>query len=515
MNKKQMVIQLHLQEVSQRQIADRVQVARNTVSKYIDAFEKSKSTDVRNLPVTEDIISPPTYKKRTGVKRKMTSEIEERLRGFIQDNEWKRKNNMSKQQMKKIDMYEKLQEEGYDIGYTTVRNFVNAEEMRTKEVYIRQRYSAAWEVEFDWGEVKLVIDGKRKSYSLAVFTLAYSNYRFALLYESETMICVQDVHTKLIDHLGFIPEVFTYDNMRTVVKSFVGTERKITDGMIHLSNYYGFRIRLCEPRKGNQKGHVERSVEFIRRKAFSYELAFASLEDAQKRLAQTIQSLNKRIHHEKKLPHVELKDQEKAVAAQGILPLPFDVSEVLECRVDKYSTVHIKQNRYSVPEGHVGAWIRAKVSADAVRLFINGDLAAEHRRNWGVHQWEMNLYHYIKTFTKKKGALAQSECLSQAPNQIKKLFENHYIGKEKDFLELLLYVREKNEWENVMAAVRKIETKGLGKITTEKLIFLCEQTDSVPAVLQHPDETIEQALQNIKAFSTMFNQVDEGVLNHG
>ncbi|EIM04970.1 transposase [Planococcus antarcticus DSM 14505] len=46
--------------------------------------------------------------------------------------------------MKKIDMYEKLQEEGYDIGYTTVRNFVNIEEMRAKEVFIRQRYSAAW-----------------------------------------------------------------------------------------------------------------------------------------------------------------------------------------------------------------------------------------------------------------------------------------------------------------------------------------------------------------------------------
>ncbi|ANU10121.1 hypothetical protein BBH88_07300 [Planococcus antarcticus DSM 14505] len=515
LNKKQQVIQLHLQDVSQRQISTEVKVSRNTVSKYIEAFEKSKATDVRNLPVTEDILSAPSYKKRDGVKRKMTEEIIDRLRGFIQDNEWKRKNNMSKQQMKKIDMYEKLQEEGYDIGYTTVRNFVNIEEMRAKEVFIRQRYSAAWEVEFDWGEVKLVIDGKQKSYSLAVFTLAYSNYRFALLYESETMICVQDAHTKLIDHLGFVPSVFTYDNMRTVVKSFVGTDRKITDGMINLSNYYGFRIRLCEPRKGNQKGHVERSVEVVRRKAFSYDIAFASLEDARKRLSQTIQSLNKRIHHEKKIAHVELKEQEKATATQESLPLPFDVSEVLECRVDKYSTVMIKQNRYSVPEGNVGAWIRAKVSADAVRLFIKGELVAEHRRNWGVHQWEMNLYHYIKTFTKKKGALAQSECLSQAPNQIKKLFENHYIGKERDFLELLLYVREKNQLDNVMTAARQIEIKGLGEVTTEKLIFLSEQTDLVPTVPLQKDETVEQALQNIQAFSAMFKQVDEGVLENG
>lgn len=105
MNKKQQVIQLHLQEVSQRQISEKVKISRNTVSKYIDAFEKSKATDVRNLPVTEDILSPPSYKKRTGVKRKLTSEIEERLRGFIEDNEWKRKNNMGKQQMNDHDIF--------------------------------------------------------------------------------------------------------------------------------------------------------------------------------------------------------------------------------------------------------------------------------------------------------------------------------------------------------------------------------------------------------------------------
>lgn len=72
--------------------------------------------------------------------------------------------------------------------------------------------------------------------------------------------------------------------MRTVVKSFIGTEKTITDSMIHLSNYYQFKIRLCEPRKGNEKGHVERSVEFIRRKAFASTYRFSSLEEAQTHL---------------------------------------------------------------------------------------------------------------------------------------------------------------------------------------------------------------------------------------
>lgn len=34
-------------------------------------------------------------------------------------------------------MHEKLLDEGFEISYTTVRNFVNNEEKRQKEVFIR------------------------------------------------------------------------------------------------------------------------------------------------------------------------------------------------------------------------------------------------------------------------------------------------------------------------------------------------------------------------------------------
>ncbi len=40
------------------------------------------------------------------------------------------------QQMKMVDMHEKLLKEGYSISYTTVRNFVNKDISKTSEVYI-------------------------------------------------------------------------------------------------------------------------------------------------------------------------------------------------------------------------------------------------------------------------------------------------------------------------------------------------------------------------------------------
>ncbi|MEI3615047.1 IS21 family transposase, partial [Pseudogracilibacillus sp. SO30301A] len=419
LKEKQTIIKLHLEGVSEREISRRTKKARNTVRKYIREYEESRYKDVRDLPSTEEILKSPTYKKRKGKKKVLTEEIKNILRGYIKENAWKREHYMRKQQMKMIDMHEKLIDAGFTISYTTVRNFVNNEVAKVKEVYIRRHCEPGYEVEFDWGELKLEIDGKIKSYSLAVFTLAYGNYRFARIYESESQVCVLDVHARFIEEIGFIPSVFTYDNMRTVVKSFVGNEKKITDSMTNLSNYYQFKIRLCEPRKGNEKGHVERSVEFIRRKAFSSEFSFTSLQEAEDHLRNILLKLNNRNHYEHKVKQIDLMEKEKAVSRPAIPP--FDCAELVECRVDKYSTVVIRQNHYSVPEGHVGKYIKAKVGAREVRLFIDGKLVAVHTRNWGLHQWIMDINHYLETFQKKKGAIAQSEALRQAPTKIKNL----------------------------------------------------------------------------------------------
>lgn len=451
----------------------------------------------------------PVYKKRKGNKTVLTNEIIEILRGYIKDNEWKRKHYMGKQQMKIIDMHEKLIDAGYSISYTTVRNFVNKETAKSKEVYIRRHCKPGYEVEFDWGEIKLKIDGKLKTYSLAVFTLAYSNYRFAMIYESESQVCVLDVHTKFIEHIGFIPSVFTYDNMRTVVKSFIGNEKTITDSMKHLPDYYQFKIRLCQARKGNEKGHVERSVEFIRRKAFSSEILFTSLREAKDHLRNILKRINGRNHHEHKIKHIELMGNERLVSNPAIAP--FDVAELVECRVNKYSTVVVNQNHYSVPEGHVGKYIKVKVGANEIKIFIDGGLAAEHTRNWGVHQWVMDINHYLETFKKKKGALAQSECLRQAPTQIKNLYHNHYIGKEREFIELLLYIKVNNNLSRVLKAVEELNRIRLGYVNTERILFICEQSVPIGSHSDDRDEITSQSESNMRAYADMFNQIEEGI----
>ena len=146
MKEKQTIIKLYLDGLSKRKIALLTKKSRNTVDKYIKEYERSKYEDVRDLPIAEDIVKPPTYKKRVGRRRVLSESIEVMLRDFIKENEWKKNHGMAKQQMKIVDMHEKLLEPGYSISYTTVRNFINEEVTKTKEVFIRRHAEPGYEV---------------------------------------------------------------------------------------------------------------------------------------------------------------------------------------------------------------------------------------------------------------------------------------------------------------------------------------------------------------------------------
>src|SRR5699024_936977 len=108
---KQKIIQLHLEGVSERKITKQTKKSRNTVRKYIKQFKQSRYEDVQDLPITEEVLRPPTYKKRKGKQRSLTEKIKAKLRGYIKENQWKKEHYMSKQQMKMTDMHEKLLDE--------------------------------------------------------------------------------------------------------------------------------------------------------------------------------------------------------------------------------------------------------------------------------------------------------------------------------------------------------------------------------------------------------------------
>ena len=93
---------------------------------------------------------------------------------------------------------------------------------------------------------------------------------------------------------------------------------------------------------------------------------------------------------------------------------------------------------YSVPDHLVGKLVFAKVYSFKVLVFHNDRLVAEHAKMHDYHQWSFKLEHYTNTFRRKPGALASSTALRQTDPYLHSLYQQYYIGKERDFIDLVI-----------------------------------------------------------------------------
>ena len=231
---------------------------------------------------------------------------------------------------------------------------------------------------------------------MAVFTAAYSNYRFARLYKSQDTAAFQESHADFFMHCHGTFQRMVYDNMKVAVKKFVGlTEREPTIALAELSIYYGFKFRFCNIASSNEKGHVERSVEFVLRKVFSAPGCdqFETLEEANRFLQRGCMRLNS----------TEISN----------------------------GTVTVAKNHYSVPDKLVGKKVQVRLYTDKLIIYHDEAIVARHTRDFGSGQWEIDIYHYLRTLKRKPDALHQSTALLQADTTIKNIYEQYYSRSPK------------------------------------------------------------------------------------
>jgi transposase len=498
LNEKQEIILKFFREgKSQRAIAKETGIDRKTISKYLKGYRQAQQnlmqakdvTRIEQIDLISDLVAPPKYQVANREKRKLTDEMITQIKYYLEENETKRQNGQAKQQKKIIDIHQALLDSGYQISYPTVRNTVDKLKKSGQEAYIRIDYAPGDICEFDWGEVHIYINGELKTLQLAVFTSAYGNYRYARLFPKQKTECFVEAHVLFFEHLGGVYQTLVYDNMKVAVKKFVGlTEKEPTEALTKLAMYYGFAYRFCNIRSGNEKGHVERSVEYVRRKAFCNIDSFASLAEANEHLGLICTELNQKPQiTAKQQTASERLEEEKAF----LLPkMPnYETARLETSRVDKYATIMIDTCHYSVPDVYVGKLILTKVYSTHIRCFYERELIAEHSRLYGNQEWSLNLNHYCRTFRHKPGALAHSVALKQADVRLQQLYREYYVKKEKAFVELLFLCQEYSleTIENAVSALQKLTPTD---ITTEKIKTICQRQMPLPQAISAIESTI-------------------------
>lgn len=269
-------------EISRKEKCDRGKIS-EVWSKYCEKQAELKKPGADKKKLQEEICEKPKYDTRNRKKRKYTEEVEKKLKEILEREARKTRKlgERHKQKLSNKQIHEEVKQAGYEVGYGTINNALSKLRKKVKEAYIRQQYELGERLEYDFAEVKLDCGNGVKTYHMAVFSSPASNFKWAYLYTNQKQAVFLDSHVKFFEMSGGVWTEVVYDNMKNVVKKFLGqNEKELNQEFVQMALYYGFIANTTNCFKPNEKGHVESSVQQVRNQIFATRYQFSSLEEA-------------------------------------------------------------------------------------------------------------------------------------------------------------------------------------------------------------------------------------------
>lgn len=509
--KQQILHYYRVEERSLRDISRLTNTDRKTVTRLVNAFEAA----VKEHPDTgidEFLALTPKYKPRKYTARVVRDEIQKEIDKWLKENERRRSNGMRKQCLKCKDIHRELLSNGLNVSYSSVCKYVRRKRLeksaKPKDVFLRIRHEAGAECQFDWGEVKLFLGGKSHTLMMAVFAFPYSKGRFAYLFHRQDTLAFMESHRNFFKDVHGVPAVMVYDNMRVAVV-FDEKAKKPTEALMRLSTFYSFGFRYCNARAGWEKGDVERSVDYVRGRAFTTRIDFETLEEAQQWLTMICGQINA----EQGSPSTTEKigKLEDDISALHTYPGEFGCFEISEYKADKQSTICVKGNHYSVPDTLAGENVVVQLYSEKIVVLDNAHKkVAVHERSYGTNEWIVDINHYINTLMRKTAAIEHCEAFHQMPKDMQTIFHRHFKDNGKEFLHLVKYVHDNGvQYEDVIKAAEILRKRGLKRFTadhfkvalqtlgTEDLTFREDQKSDEFIEIEVGSEDILTQLENV------------------
>jgi transposase len=132
-----------------------------------------------------------------------------------------------------------LRAEGYDVGYTLVKEIVHEWKRRKQEVFVPLVYRPGDLAQVDFFEVLVDVEGTRRKAHMFVLRLMHSRRDFAWLYPRQDQTCFLDGHVRAFAHFGAVPHRLAYDNLKAAVaKHLAGSERELSPRFLALATHY-------------------------------------------------------------------------------------------------------------------------------------------------------------------------------------------------------------------------------------------------------------------------------------
>ena len=219
---------------------------------------------------------------------------------------------------------EKIREQGFDGGHSIVREYVRSKkEQLDEKATVRFETMPGLQGQMDWAffeDHTVLEDGKLKKLYCFLFILGYSRARYIEFVTDMSTNTLIRCHANAFRYFGGYPEEILYDNMKQVViKRLLKQEDSTLNRQFEdFAGFYGFKPVLCRPYRGQTKGKVERTVQFVRDN-FMIGIRYNSLDDLNGQALAWCNKVNGKVHATtNEVPFERLKKEASTLSSVNI-----------------------------------------------------------------------------------------------------------------------------------------------------------------------------------------------------
>ena len=284
-----------------------------------------------------------------------------------------------------------LRERGWKGTESSVRRWIirlGLRPARAREAFFRLNVLPGEQGQVDWAHfARMEVEGGSRPLYCFVMTLSWSRATYAEFFLDQTQQSFITGFVHAVAFFGGTPRTVLCDNLKSVVLERQGDAIRYHPRILEMCGEYLTMMRPCAPRRGNEKGRVERRIRDMRT-SFWPARRFRDVTDVNAQVSTWIRD----IVHQRVVPDdLERRTVETALEQEhaNLLPLPahpFYTGRSLGITAAKQPYVRFDGNRYSVPHTLVDQPLVLDATTDVVRILHSGAEVARHDRCWGLHQ---------------------------------------------------------------------------------------------------------------------------------
>jgi len=365
-----------------RRVAREMGISRNTVRKYLQ-------------------VSEPVRQGKRPRARPVMEKAAPLIDGLLE--EWGPRTT-PKQRITGTRIYQKLVEEGCQVGITTVRDYLREKRRQAAEVYIPLVHRPGDEAQVDFFEVTVEEDKVLCKVWKFVMRLMYSGRDFVWLYDRCDQLAFLDGHVRALAHFGGVPRRVVYDNLSAAVKRRVDMDRELTDRFRALVSHYLFEPCFTRLGEGHDKGGVEARGKGIRLAHLTPIPRGRSLQEiAATLLTEVERAAGSKVNREGQ--SVLDRFAEEVGKLRSLPEWSFEARRVVLVQVSKQALVRVEGVQYSVPSHWARLEATAYVGVEDIRITCFGEEVTIVRERRGTRQVKYG--HYLRELARKPQAVRQ------------------------------------------------------------------------------------------------------------